>query len=61
MSLIDGIGGAFLFSNNPKELAEWYRENLDINYDESPDCSSIYKSFSYRDLNNTSITRTDLI
>jgi len=58
MSLIDGIGGAFLFSNNPKGLAEWYRENLGMNYDESPDCSSIYKAFSYRDLNDASIERT---
>ena len=58
MSLIDGIGGAFLFSNNPKGLAEWYRENLGLNYDESPDCSSIYTSFSHRDLNDASIKKS---
>lgn len=58
MDLIDGIGGVFLFSNHPKELAEWYRENLGISYDESPDCSSIYKSFSYRDLTDASVERT---
>jgi hypothetical protein len=23
MNLIDGIGGVFLFSNNPRRLAEW--------------------------------------
>ena len=57
MDLIDGIGGVFLFSNNPKRLAEWYRENLGITYDESPDCSSIYKSFEYRDL-TASVKRT---
>ncbi|HLJ87065.1 MAG TPA: VOC family protein [Candidatus Angelobacter sp.] len=58
MSLIDGIGGAFLFSNNPKRLAEWYRDNLGISYEESPDCSSIYKSFEYRDLNDISLKRS---
>ena len=57
MNLIDGVGGVFLFSNNPKRLAEWYRENLGINYDESPDCSSIYKSFDYRDFTNASLKR----
>jgi catechol 2,3-dioxygenase-like lactoylglutathione lyase family enzyme len=58
MNLIDGIGGVFLFSNNPKRLAEWYRENLGIGYTESPDCSSIYKSFEYRDFTDASVKRT---
>src|SRR5215470_14242943 len=58
MSLIDGIGGAFLFSNNPKGLAEWYRENLGISCEESPDYSSIYTTFSHRDLNDASVKRT---
>ena len=58
MKLIDGIGGVFLFSNNPKRLAQWYGENLGISYHESPDCSSIYKSFEYRDLTDASVKRT---
>src|SRR5215469_7046580 len=58
MNLIDGIGGAFLFSNNPKRLAEWYRDNLGINYDESPDCKSFYKPFEYRDLADAKLKRT---
>jgi catechol 2,3-dioxygenase-like lactoylglutathione lyase family enzyme len=58
MDLIDGIGGVFLFSNDPKRLAEWYRDNLGINYDASPDCSSIYKSFEYRDFTDASLKRT---
>ena len=58
MNLIDGIGGVFLFSNNPKRLAEWYGESLGIGYEESPDCSSIYKSFAYRDLTDASLKRT---
>jgi hypothetical protein len=58
MDLIDGIGGVFLFSNNPKRLADWYRQNLGIICNESPDCSSIYKSFSHRDLRDASVERT---
>lgn len=58
MNLIDGIGGVFLFSNNPKRLAEWYRENLGIHYSESPDCNSMYQSFEYRDFANASLKRT---
>ena len=58
MNFIDGIGGAFLFSNNPKQLAEWYREHLGIDYEESPDCSSFYKSFDYRDFTDTAVKRT---
>jgi predicted enzyme related to lactoylglutathione lyase len=58
MDLIEGIGGAFLFSNNPKELAEWYRDNLGITYHESPDCKSFYASFEYRDFTEPSVKRT---
>ena len=58
MDLIDGIGGVFLFSNNPKRLAEWYGDNLGISYSESPDCSSIYKSFEYRDFTDAAVKRT---
>ena len=58
MDLIDGIGGAFLFSNNPKQLAEWYRDNLGISYQESPDYKSFYAVFEYRDLTDASVKRT---
>jgi predicted enzyme related to lactoylglutathione lyase len=58
VNLIDGIGGVFLFSNQPKRLAEWYRENLGVDYEESPDCSSMYKSFECRDFADPSVKRT---
>jgi catechol 2,3-dioxygenase-like lactoylglutathione lyase family enzyme len=58
MDLIDGIGGAFLFSNNPKRLAEWYRDSLGITYHESPEYNSIYKTFEHRDLTDASVKRT---
>lgn len=58
MSLIDAIGGAFLFSNNPKQLAEWYRDNLGIRCQESPDYKSFYATFEYRDFTDASVKRT---
>ena len=51
--MIDGIGGAFLFSNDTKRLAAWYRDCLGIvPQGEDAECSSIYASFEYRDLAN---------
>ena len=58
MDLIDGIGGAFLFSNNPKQLADWYRDNLGISVYESPGSTSFYATFEYRDFTDASIKRT---
>jgi len=59
MSLIDGIGGAFLFSNNPKVLAAWYQEALGIvPTGQDDECSSVYKTFEYRDVADPSIKKT---
>jgi hypothetical protein len=56
--MIDGIGGAFLFSNDTKRLAAWYRDCLGIvPQGEDAECSSIYASFEYRDLANPEIKR----
>ena len=56
--MIDGIGGAFLFSNDTKRLATWYRDCLGIVPDEGSEGNSIYKSFEYRDIENPEIKRT---
>jgi len=57
--MIDGIGGAFLFSNDTKKLATWYRDCLGmIPEGEDTECNSIYKSFEYRDLENPEIKRS---
>ena len=57
--MIDGIGGAFLFSNDTKRLATWYRDCLGIVPEgEDSECNSIYASFEYRDLKNPEIKRT---
>ena len=57
--MIDGIGGAFLFSNDTKRLASWYRDCLGlIPAGEDVECGSIYRSFEYRDLSNPDVKRT---
>lgn len=57
--MIDGIGGAFLFTNDTKRLAEWYRDCLGIVFQgEDAECSSVYTSFEYRDLANPELKRT---
>ncbi|MGD2216173.1 MAG: VOC family protein [Gemmatimonadales bacterium] len=33
--MIDGIGGAFVFSADPKRLAGWYRDHLGIEFEGS--------------------------
>jgi catechol-2,3-dioxygenase len=57
--MINGIGGAFLFSNDTKRLANWYRECLGIDpQGEDTECCSVYALFEYRDLENPEIKRT---
>jgi predicted enzyme related to lactoylglutathione lyase len=57
--MVDGIGGAFLFSNNTKRLAEWYRDCLGIVLQgEDPECKSVYATFEYRDLHDAKYKRT---
>jgi len=57
--MIDGIGGAFLFSHDTKRLATWYRDCLGIVPEgEDAECNSIYKAFEYRDVENPEIKRT---
>jgi predicted enzyme related to lactoylglutathione lyase len=56
--MINGIGGAFLFSNDTKRLVTWYRDCLGMVAEgEDVECNSIYKSFEYRDLENPAIKR----
>jgi predicted enzyme related to lactoylglutathione lyase len=57
--MINGIGGAFLFSNDTKRLVTWYRDCLGVVAEgEDSECNSIYKLFEYRDLENPEIKRT---
>jgi predicted enzyme related to lactoylglutathione lyase len=57
--MIDGIGGVFLFSNEPKKLAAWYQDCLGIvAAGEDGECSSVYATFESRDIGNPEIKRT---
>jgi predicted enzyme related to lactoylglutathione lyase len=57
--MIAGIGGVFLFSNDTKRLATWYRDCLGIvPAGEDSECNSIYATFECRDIENPEIKRT---
>jgi hypothetical protein len=59
MSMIDGIGGVFLFSNDVKRLAAWYRDCLGIVVaGEDGECKSVYATFDSRDIDNPETKRT---
>jgi predicted enzyme related to lactoylglutathione lyase len=53
MSLIEGIGGVFLFSNDPRRLADWYAECFGIvparAAEAEAECNAIYRTFEVRD------------
>lgn len=58
-SMINGIGGAFIFSNDAKKLSIWYRDILGIVPEgEDAECNSIYATFDYRDVDNPELKRT---
>jgi predicted enzyme related to lactoylglutathione lyase len=57
--MIDGIGGVFLFSNDAKRLAAWYRDCLGIvPTGEDSECDSIYRTFECRDADNPEIRQS---
>ncbi len=58
MNLVDGIGGAFLFSNDVKKLAEWYRDCLGVIPAGEEIKSHVYRVFESRDLANPEIKKS---
>ena len=57
--MVDGIGGAFLLTNDVKRLATWYRDCLGIlPQGEDAECKSVYAAFEYRDLAKPELKRT---
>lgn len=52
MAKIDGIGGVFIFSNNPKKLASWYKEILGLSLQPLED-DVYYIELYYRSLKNS--------
>ncbi len=56
MASIQGIGGVFIDSNDPKRLAEWYQTTLGLKLIGSPEDDQFYQVFFTRDY-ETSIVR----
>ncbi len=46
---VSGIGGAFIYSNNPKALAEWYSKHLGIELASDEPGGTYYTETWYRD------------
>jgi predicted enzyme related to lactoylglutathione lyase len=45
------IGGTFIYSNDPKGLAQWYKKHLGIEFESYGDEASIYyKTFYYNEI-----------
>jgi len=45
MGFIDGVGGAFVFSHDPKRLANWYADNLGLAFEGSDSAGAYYLTF----------------
>jgi catechol 2,3-dioxygenase-like lactoylglutathione lyase family enzyme len=43
--VIDGVGGAFVFSNDAERLAAWYRDKLGLSFERAEDGGAFYKVF----------------
>jgi predicted enzyme related to lactoylglutathione lyase len=43
------LGGIFLYSNEPRNLVEWYRKNFGLTFESNPDDKAYYLSFPYQD------------
>ncbi len=43
--MIEGVGGAFIFSNDPKRLADWYSEHLGLVFEGDAEFGAFYQTF----------------
>jgi catechol 2,3-dioxygenase-like lactoylglutathione lyase family enzyme len=53
MAWIDGVGGAFVFSNDAEKLARWYREHLGFEFEGSAEFGAFYQVFIGLDPDDT--------
>ncbi len=49
MSLVDGVGGAFVFSEDPKRLADWYADHLGFEFEGSEEFGAFYVRYAAAD------------
>ena len=43
--MINGLGGAFIFSHRPANLAAWYTEHLGFSFEGSTEAATFYQMF----------------
>lgn len=55
VAIVEGLGGVFIQSTDPGALAAWYRDQLDMEFEEHPDGGSFYIVFQTRDLHSNEI------
>ena len=51
---VNGIGGVFIYANDPRSLAEWYSRHLGIEFTRDETSDSYYMVFYYRDVDDPS-------
>jgi catechol-2,3-dioxygenase len=56
--MVANIGGVFLYSENPKQLAEWYKNALDVRFESAPGDKVFYISYPYREADTEKTTYT---
>ncbi len=49
MAKLDGIGGVFIYANDPHALSQWYARHFDLGFIYSEGESTYYLEFHYRD------------
>lgn len=49
---IAGLGGVFIYADNPKELAAWYTRVLGLEFESDTETGAFYLSFYYWDQND---------
>ncbi len=58
MAEVKGVGGAFILSENPERLADWYREVMDLRLEPHSGGKGFFHVFSTRDP-ETSVLRAN--
>lgn len=53
MTIVQGIGGVFIYSNDAAKLADWYQTILGIEMERHPDGDNYFKVFTTRDVETT--------
>lgn len=57
-TLVANLGGVFIYAVNMKQLAEWYKQMLGIDYEYTEAYNCCYSSFNYHPIENPTETRS---